>query len=135
LIEAQLNGAFGFDFSVVPKNISQYPKELSRINKSIIKTGVTSYTPTTTCQKPDVYHKVFVLIKDYTTVFSFLRRFFHILVLPDLKELQVMEQNHLELTLKDRLSAKLTMGSTARQLYRYHEMDSQTLPSATVQTT
>jgi N-acetylglucosamine-6-phosphate deacetylase len=59
LIEAQLNGAFGFDFSVVPKNISQYPKGLLRINKSLIKTGVTSYTPTTTCQKPEVYHQVF----------------------------------------------------------------------------
>jgi N-acetylglucosamine-6-phosphate deacetylase len=59
LIDVQLNGAFGFDFSVAPEDITQYPKNLSRLNRSMITTGVTSYLPTLTSQKKEVYHKVF----------------------------------------------------------------------------
>jgi N-acetylglucosamine-6-phosphate deacetylase len=58
LIDVQLNGGYGFDFSVAPQEISQYGKELARLNKSLIRTGVTSYLPTLTSQKSDVYHKV-----------------------------------------------------------------------------
>ena len=59
LIDVQLNGAFGFDFSVAPEDITQYPKNLSRLNRNIVTTGVTSYLPTLTSQKSEVYHKVF----------------------------------------------------------------------------
>jgi N-acetylglucosamine-6-phosphate deacetylase len=58
LIDVQLNGAFGFDFSVAPEDITQYPKNLSRLNRNMIATGVTSYLPTLTSQKSEVYHKV-----------------------------------------------------------------------------
>jgi N-acetylglucosamine-6-phosphate deacetylase len=58
LIDIQLNGAYGFDFSVAPEQISEYGKELARLNKSLIRTGVTSYLPTLTSQKSEVYHKV-----------------------------------------------------------------------------
>ncbi len=58
LIDVQLNGGFGFDFSVAPDDITQYPKNLSKLNRSMITTGVTSYLPTLTSQKSEVYHKV-----------------------------------------------------------------------------
>ncbi|KAE9979345.1 hypothetical protein Vi05172_g1306 [Venturia inaequalis] len=58
LIEVQLNGAFGFDFSVAPDDTAQYPKGLLRANKQLVKTGVTSFTPTVTSQRSDVYRKV-----------------------------------------------------------------------------
>lgn len=58
LIDVQLNGGYGFDFSVAADEISQYGKDLARLNKSLIRTGVTSYLPTLTSQKSDVYHKV-----------------------------------------------------------------------------
>ncbi|KAK8199844.1 N-acetylglucosamine-6-phosphate deacetylase [Phyllosticta capitalensis] len=56
-IDVQLNGGFGFDFSVVPEDISQYAKGVRRVNKSLIRTGVTSYLPTLTSQDKNVYHK------------------------------------------------------------------------------
>jgi N-acetylglucosamine-6-phosphate deacetylase len=59
LIDVQLNGAFGFDFSVIPDGGSEpYSKGLARVNRSLITTGVTSYLPTLTSQRPEVYHKV-----------------------------------------------------------------------------
>jgi len=58
LIDVQLNGAFGFDFSIAPEDIAQYPKGLLRANRGLIKTGVTSFTPTVTSQKSEVYRKV-----------------------------------------------------------------------------
>lgn len=57
-IDVQFNGAYGFDFSVLPEDgISAYGKGVLRVNKSLIKTGVTSYLPTITSQRPEVYHK------------------------------------------------------------------------------
>ncbi|KAH7045886.1 N-acetylglucosamine-6-phosphate deacetylase [Macrophomina phaseolina] len=56
-IDVQLNGGFGFDFSVVPDDVSQYAKGVLRVNKSLITTGVTSYLPTLTSQKSEVYQK------------------------------------------------------------------------------
>ncbi|KAK5188935.1 N-acetyl-glucosamine-6-phosphate deacetylase, partial [Cryomyces antarcticus] len=52
-IDVQLNGAFGFDFSVVTDNVTTYAKGLKRLNRSLVKTGVTSYLPTLTSQKPE----------------------------------------------------------------------------------
>lgn len=57
-IDVQLNGGFGFDFSVVPDDVSLYAKGVLRVNKSLITTGVTSYLPTLTSQNSEVYHKV-----------------------------------------------------------------------------
>jgi len=58
LIDVQLNGAFGFDFSVIPEDTSSYGKLLRQVNKSLIRTGVTSYLPTLTSQRIEVYHQV-----------------------------------------------------------------------------
>lgn len=59
LIDVQLNGAYGFDFSVIPEDGAVgYAKGLQKVNKNLITTGVTSYLPTLTSQRPEVYQKV-----------------------------------------------------------------------------
>lgn len=58
-IETQLNGAYGFDFSVIPEEgAAAYGKGVLRVNRDLITTGVTSYLPTLTSQRPEVYHEV-----------------------------------------------------------------------------
>ncbi|KZM28376.1 N-acetylglucosamine-6-phosphate deacetylase [Ascochyta rabiei] len=57
-IDTQLNGAYGFDFSVIPdEGATAYGKGVLRVNRSLIATGVTSYLPTMTSQRPEVYHE------------------------------------------------------------------------------
>lgn len=56
-IDVQLNGAFGFDFSTVPEDMTTYHKGLKQLNKQLIQTGVTSYLPTLPSQQADVYHQ------------------------------------------------------------------------------
>lgn len=57
-IDTQLNGAYGFDFSVIPEEgTAAYGKGVSRVNRSLAATGVTSYLPTLTSQPPEVYQK------------------------------------------------------------------------------
>ncbi|KAH6616741.1 N-acetylglucosamine-6-phosphate deacetylase [Boeremia exigua] len=57
-IETQLNGAYGFDFSVIPdEGAAAYGKGVLRVNRRLIAAGVTSYLPTITSQEPEVYHK------------------------------------------------------------------------------
>lgn len=57
LIDVQLNGAFGFNFSTIPDEPSSYGKLLRQVNKSLVQTGVTSYLPTLTSSFPEVYHQ------------------------------------------------------------------------------
>ena len=54
-IDVQLNGCFGMDFSVPS---TRYGEQLRRVNRELVKTGVTSYLPTLTSQNSHVYHKV-----------------------------------------------------------------------------
>lgn len=56
LIDVQLNGAFGFNFSQIPEDPLTYGKTLRQVNKSLIQTGVTSYLPTLTSESKYVYH-------------------------------------------------------------------------------
>lgn len=56
-IDVQFNGAFGFDFSQAPQDATEYVKELRRLNSKVVKSGVTSYLPTITSQKAEVYQK------------------------------------------------------------------------------
>ncbi|KAK5198081.1 N-acetyl-glucosamine-6-phosphate deacetylase [Exophiala xenobiotica] len=58
LIDVQLNGAFGFNFSVLLDNDLSYVKELNRVNKALVQTGLTSYLPTLTSQPANVYRQV-----------------------------------------------------------------------------
>lgn len=57
LIDVQLNGAFGFNFSVLHDDMTQYGKELKRVNKALVRTGVTAYLPTLTSQPSTVYQQ------------------------------------------------------------------------------
>src|ERR1700712_2489921 len=44
-IDVQLNGAYGFNFSIETESPAIYAKELMRVKKSLVKTGVTSFLP------------------------------------------------------------------------------------------
>ncbi|KAM5346644.1 hypothetical protein ACJ41O_009649 [Fusarium nematophilum] len=57
LIECQLNGAFGFNFSTLLDDMTEYGKNMQKINRLLVKTGVTSYIPTITSQRPEMYQK------------------------------------------------------------------------------
>jgi N-acetylglucosamine-6-phosphate deacetylase len=57
-IECQLNGAYGFNFSTVADDMTQYGKQLRDLNKRLVQTGVTSYIPTVTSQTSRLYKKV-----------------------------------------------------------------------------
>jgi N-acetylglucosamine-6-phosphate deacetylase len=56
-IDVQFNGAFGFDFSTIPEDMTTYQKGLNRLNRHLVRTGVTSYLPTLPSQRAEVYHK------------------------------------------------------------------------------
>lgn len=58
MIDVQLNGAFGFNFSQVPELPVTYEKTLRQVNRSLVQAGVTSYLPTVTSELRDVYHFV-----------------------------------------------------------------------------
>ncbi|KAL2824537.1 hypothetical protein BDW59DRAFT_147481 [Aspergillus cavernicola] len=58
LIDCQLNGAQGFDFSVPQSSKNEYDEGLRLVNKGLAQTGVTSYLPTVVSSTPEVYHKV-----------------------------------------------------------------------------
>ncbi|CZT15832.1 related to N-acetylglucosamine-6-phosphate deacetylase [Ramularia collo-cygni] len=57
MIDVQFNGAFGYDFSTIPDDMSEYIKGLKRLNRKLVRTGVTSYLPTIPSNKPEVYHQ------------------------------------------------------------------------------
>ncbi|KAI1487600.1 N-acetylglucosamine-6-phosphate deacetylase [Biscogniauxia mediterranea] len=56
LIECQLNGAFGFNFSTLLEPAA-YAKKVREINKKLVRTGVTSYIPTITSQLDEIYKR------------------------------------------------------------------------------
>lgn len=56
-IDVQFNGAFGLDFSQAPQDATDYVKGVRKLNGLVVKTGVTSYLPTITSQKAEVYQK------------------------------------------------------------------------------
>ncbi|EPS26029.1 putative N-acetyl-glucosamine-6-phosphate deacetylase [Penicillium oxalicum 114-2] len=58
LIDTQLNGAQGFDFSVPCETKEQYDEGLRLVNQGLARTGVTSYLPTVVSSMPEVYWKV-----------------------------------------------------------------------------
>jgi N-acetylglucosamine-6-phosphate deacetylase len=58
MIECQLNGAFGFNFSTLLQDMTQYGKKVKEVNRLLVQTGVTSYLPTITSQRPELYQKV-----------------------------------------------------------------------------
>ena len=55
LIDVQLNGGFGVDFS---EPAPDFAARLATVNRLLVRTGVTSYLPTLTSQLPRVYEAV-----------------------------------------------------------------------------
>lgn len=62
MIDVQLNGAFGFNFSTLLDDMTQYGKQFKEVNRLILQTGVTSYLPTITSQRPELYQKVCTIV-------------------------------------------------------------------------
>ncbi|KAJ5779069.1 N-acetylglucosamine-6-phosphate deacetylase [Penicillium paradoxum] len=58
MIDVQLNGAHGFDFSVPCETKEKYDEGLRMVNRGLAQTGVTSYLPTVVSSTPEVYWKV-----------------------------------------------------------------------------
>lgn len=58
LIDVQLNGAHGFDFSVPCESKEKYDEGLRMVNSGLARTGVTSYLPTIVSSTPEVYWQV-----------------------------------------------------------------------------
>ncbi|KAJ5902415.1 hypothetical protein N7495_002943 [Penicillium taxi] len=58
LMDVQLNGAHGFDFSVPCDTKEEYDEGLKMVNRGLARTGVTSYLPTVVSSTPEVYWKV-----------------------------------------------------------------------------
>ncbi|KAI1325046.1 carbohydrate esterase family 9 protein [Xylariaceae sp. FL0255] len=56
MIECQLNGAFGFNFSTLLDHAA-YSKKIKEVNRELVKTGVTSYMPTITSQHSEIYKR------------------------------------------------------------------------------
>lgn len=58
LLDVQLNGAQGFDFSVPQTDRGVYEDRLRVVNRGLTRTGVTSYLPTVVSSEPEVYWRV-----------------------------------------------------------------------------
>lgn len=58
MIDCQLNGAFGFSFSTLLDDASEYEKKIKEISRLMVATGVTSYLPTLTTQRAELYQQV-----------------------------------------------------------------------------
>lgn len=71
LIDVQLNGAQGFDFSVPQDSRKTYDDGLRIVNKSLARTGVTSYLPTVVSSTPEVYWQVRITSGIFTCVLGF----------------------------------------------------------------
>lgn len=57
-IDVQLNGAQGFDYSVPQATREEYDAGFIASNRGLIKTGVTSFLPTTVSTTAEIYQKV-----------------------------------------------------------------------------
>ncbi|KAK7036426.1 N-acetyl-glucosamine-6-phosphate deacetylase [Paramarasmius palmivorus] len=63
LIDIQINGAYGFDFSVFDGDEGAYKDGLRRVASKIVETGVTSLVPTIVTQEKSLYPKLLELLK------------------------------------------------------------------------
>jgi N-acetylglucosamine-6-phosphate deacetylase len=61
LIDVQINGAYGVDFSELeptPAGEEAYLAGLDKVSERILETGTTAYVPTIITQKEELYRKV-----------------------------------------------------------------------------
>lgn len=57
-IDAQINGAYGVDFSCHDEGDAGYIKALNKVSTTITETGTTSYVPTIITQRRELYRTV-----------------------------------------------------------------------------
>ncbi|EPS96629.1 hypothetical protein FOMPIDRAFT_88546 [Fomitopsis schrenkii] len=67
LIDIQINGAYGFDFSVYEGDDEAYRTGLRNVAEKIIETGVTSLVPTIITQEKSLYPKLLHLLRPLAT--------------------------------------------------------------------
>ncbi|KZS86806.1 Metallo-dependent hydrolase [Sistotremastrum niveocremeum HHB9708] len=66
-LDIQINGAYGFDFSIYTGNDEEYVSGLTRIASRIVETGVTSLVPTIITQEQSLYPKLLSLLRPRKT--------------------------------------------------------------------
>ncbi|KAF9055223.1 Metallo-dependent hydrolase [Hymenopellis radicata] len=67
LIDLQINGAYGFDFSVFDGDEKTYSEGLANVAKKIVETGVTSLVPTIITQEKSLYPTLLRLLRPLST--------------------------------------------------------------------
>ncbi|KAJ7686521.1 Metallo-dependent hydrolase [Mycena rosella] len=67
LIDIQINGAYGFDFSVYDGNDDAYKQGMKLVAEKIVETGVTSLVPTIITQEKSLYPKILDLLRPFST--------------------------------------------------------------------
>ncbi|KAF8653304.1 hypothetical protein AX16_004004 [Volvariella volvacea WC 439] len=67
LIDVQINGGYGFDFSVYDGDDAAYRAGMKMMAERIIETGVTSLVPTVITQEKALYPKLLQLLRPFST--------------------------------------------------------------------
>ncbi|KAF5368425.1 hypothetical protein D9758_002214 [Tetrapyrgos nigripes] len=67
LIDIQINGGYGFDFSVFDGDEEAYKKGMELVAEKIVETGVTSLVPTIITQEKSLYPKLLNLLRPFST--------------------------------------------------------------------
>ncbi|KAJ7018349.1 carbohydrate esterase family 9 protein [Mycena alexandri] len=70
LIDVQINGAYGFDFSVYDGDDEAYKQGMKLVAEKIVETGVTSLVPTIITQEKSLYPKILNLLRPFSTPIS-----------------------------------------------------------------
>ncbi|EPQ55150.1 Metallo-dependent hydrolase [Gloeophyllum trabeum ATCC 11539] len=66
LIDIQINGAYGFDFSVYEGDDEAYKEGMKTVALKIVETGVTSLVPTLITQEKSLYPKLLHLLRPFS---------------------------------------------------------------------
>ncbi|EFI28127.1 n-acetylglucosamine-6-phosphate deacetylase [Coprinopsis cinerea okayama7 len=66
LLDIQINGAYGFDFSVYENDDNAYRQGLKTVAEKIVETGVTSLLPTIITQEKALYPKLLGLLRPFS---------------------------------------------------------------------
>ncbi|KAF9012527.1 Metallo-dependent hydrolase [Cyathus striatus] len=67
LLDIQINGAYGFDFSVYDGDDNAYKQGMKMVAERIVETGVTSLVPTIITQEKSLYPTLLNLLRPFST--------------------------------------------------------------------
>lgn len=70
LLDIQINGAYGFDFSIYENDDDTYRAGLKMVAEKIVETGVTSLLPTIITQEKSLYPKILDLLRPFSSAQS-----------------------------------------------------------------